>query len=161
MKSNCPKAAWNREKNIQGAGPRNPPTAAPRGRPPATCPAQPNKSFKKPQAGGRVYCLEPGEEETEDHHAVVSGTLLVNHLSTRVLFDAGATYSFINRATAKRLAYKRNEMDMQLCITTPVGSTYQIEAIIKNYPIVIHDIVLPLVVLLEIQGYDMILEWIG
>jgi len=50
----------------------------------------------KPQAGGRVYCLEAREEETEDPHAMVPGSLPVNHLSTRVLFDAGATYSFIN-----------------------------------------------------------------
>jgi len=56
--NNCPKAAWNREKIVPGTGPRNPSTSAPRGRPPATGPAQANKNFKKPQVGGRVYCLE-------------------------------------------------------------------------------------------------------
>jgi len=49
--NNCPKATWNREKAAQVIGPRNPPTPAPRGRPPATGPALANKSFKKPQAG--------------------------------------------------------------------------------------------------------------
>ena len=95
---------------------------------------QPNKNFKKPQAGGKVYCLEAREEEIDDPHVVVSGTILVNHLSARVLYDAGATHSFINPPIAKRLAYKLDEMDVQLCVTTPVGSVYQTEAVVKNFP---------------------------
>jgi len=46
-------------------------------------------------------------------------------------------------------------MDVQLCIDTPVGSIYQIESVVRNYPITIHDRVFPAdLVLLEIQGYD-------
>jgi len=59
------------------------------------------RNFKKPQAAGRVYCIEAGEEEGEDPHAAVSGMFVVNTLPTTVLFDAGATHSFINPATAK------------------------------------------------------------
>jgi len=80
--NNCPKVEWNNEKNVQGAGPRNPPTIAPQGRPPTIGSAQPNRNFKKRPGGGRVYCLEAGEEENEDPNAVASGTLLVNTLST-------------------------------------------------------------------------------
>jgi len=47
--NNCPKAAWNKEKNVQGAGPRNPSTTAPQSRPLAIGPAQPNRNSKKPQ----------------------------------------------------------------------------------------------------------------
>ena len=43
---------------------------------------------------------------------MVLGTLLVNHFSARVLSDAGATHSFINPATAKRLTCKLDEMDV-------------------------------------------------
>ena len=43
---------------------------------------------------------------------MVLGTLLVNHLFTRVLFDAGASHSFINPATTKRLACKLDEMNV-------------------------------------------------
>ena len=59
-----------------------------------------------------MYCLEEGEEEPEDLHTVVSGTLLLNHLFTQVLFDAGATHCFINPVTAKRLAYKPDDIDV-------------------------------------------------
>jgi len=47
-----------------------------------------------------VLCLE-AEEGGEDPHAVVSGMFTMNALSTKVLADAGVTYSFINTATAK------------------------------------------------------------
>jgi len=105
-----------------------------------------------------VYFLEAEEEEPEDPHTVVSGTLLVNHLFTQVIFDASATYSFINLIIAKRLAYKLDEMDVQLCVSTPVGSIYQTEAVVKDSPITIHDKVFPAdLVLQEIQGYDVIL----
>jgi len=111
--------------------------------------------LKKPQAGGRVYCLKAGEEEDEDPHVVVLGTLLVNHLCTRVLFDAGATHSFIP-ATTKKLACKLDEMDVQLCVTTPVDSIYQTAFVVRNCPIAIHARVFPadLVLLDVILGMD-------
>ena len=50
---------------------------------------------------------------------MVSGTLLVKHLFTRVLFTVGATHSFINPAAAKGLACKLDEMDVQLYVANP------------------------------------------
>ena len=95
---------------------------------------------------------------TEDPHAVVAGTFLVNTLPTRVLFDAGATHSFINPTIARRPACLLDEMDVQLCVTTPVGSVYQAELVFKNCPVVIQNRIFPTdLVLLEIQGYDVIL----
>jgi len=47
-----------------------------------------------------VFCVEVKEGD-EDPQAVVSGMFTVNALSTKVLFDAGATHSSINPATAK------------------------------------------------------------
>jgi len=100
--------------------------------------------------------LEVGkEEETENPHTVVLGTFLVNHLFTRVFFDTGATHSFINPATAKRLACELDEINVQLCVATPVGSIYQTKDVARNCQITIHDKVFPIdLVLLEIQGYD-------
>jgi len=47
---------------------------------------------------------------------MVSGTLVVNTMLTKVLFDVGATHS-INPKIAKRIAYHHDEIDMQLCVT--------------------------------------------
>ena len=163
--SYCPKVEWNKGKSVQGARPRNPQPATSQGRPPAAAPGHRNTNFKKPQDGGRVYYLKARqEEETQDPHAVVSGTLLVNHLFTRVLFDTGTTHSFINPETAKRLACELEEMDVQLCVAIPVGSIYQTKAVVRNCPITIHDeVFLADLVLLEIQGYDVILrmDWLA
>ena len=76
-----------------------------------------------------VYCLEAEEEEVGDPHAIVSGMFTVNALLTKLLFDAGVTHSFINPATPKRMACDLEEMNVQLCVLTPVGSSYQTDQI--------------------------------
>jgi len=99
----------------------------------------------------------------EDPHAVVLGIFLVNTLPTRILFDASATHSFINPATARRLACRLDELDVQPCVTTRVGFVYQAELVVKNFPIIIHDRMFTAdLVLLEIQGYNVILgmDWL-
>ena len=99
------------------------------------------------------------EEETEDPHTVVSNTLLVNNLFTRVLLNTGATHSFINPVTAKRIDCELDEIDVQLCGATLVGSIYQTKVVVGSCLITIHDkLFLAALVLLEIQGYDVILE---
>jgi len=125
--STCPKVAWNQNKPTP-VNQLRPPAYAPRGRPPAPRAGQRTRNDKKQQAGGRVYCLEAEEEEEEegrDPHIVVSSTFSVNTLPTTVLFDAGATHSFISLAITKQLACAFEELDVQLCVSTPIGSLYQ------------------------------------
>ena len=108
-----------------------------------------------------MFFLE-AEEGGEDPHAVVLGMFPVNTLSTKVLFDAGATHSFINLATAKRIACVLEEMDVQLCVSTLVGSLYHANLIVRNCPITIQDrLCFADLVVLGIHGYDMILamDW--
>ena len=62
-----------------------------------------------------MFCLE-AKEGGEDPYAVVTGMFHVNTLSTKVLFDDGAMHSFINPATAKRIACVSEEMDVQLSV---------------------------------------------
>jgi len=54
-------------------------------------------------------------------------------------------------------------MDVKLCVTTPGGSMYQSELVVRNSPIIIQEKVFPdNLVLLGIQGYDVILgmDWL-
>ena len=64
------------------------------------------------EKGGRVFYLDG--EEIENPTAIVSGTLLINNPYAHVLFDSGATHSFVNPIFAKKLASKPNEIDVQL-----------------------------------------------
>ena len=79
------------------------------------------------------------EEEGRDPHTVVSGTFIVNTLPTTVLFDGGATHSFINPTIAKQLASAFEELDVHLCVSTPIGSLYQADLILRNCSITIQD----------------------
>ena len=74
-------------------------------------------------------------EEAKDPMAIVSGTLIVNHIFTRVLFDFGATYLFVNNEFIKKLTIKPDEKDTQLYVTTPLGSVCYTNIIFKNIAI--------------------------
>jgi len=111
---------------------------------------------ERPQAGGRVFYLE-GEEE-ENPTATISSTLAINHLYAHVLFNSCATHSFVNLVFAKKLASKPDEMDVQLYVTTPLGSTYYTNIVFKSCTIKLEGRVLPAdLIQLDIQGWDIIL----
>jgi len=133
------------------------------GRPQMADPAQRTRGNSKPQAGGRVYCLEADEKGDEDPHAVISGMLLVNTLPVIVLFDAGATHSFINPDTASQMNCGCTELDVQLHVTTLVGTVYQTERVARNCTTLISGrLFRGDLVLLGIRGYDVILgmDWL-
>ena len=79
------------------------------------------------------------EEGSENPHSMVLGMFPVNTLPTRVLFDAGAMHSFINPATEKQIACAVEDMNVQLCVPTSIGSVYQTDQIVWNCPIIIQD----------------------
>ena len=89
--------------------------------------------------------------------------LLVNTVPVTVLFDAGATHSFINPVAAARMDYKFKNLEVRLGVTTPIGSVYQAEPIARNCTIIILGrLFLGDLILLGIQGYDAILgmDWL-
>ena len=103
---------------------------AQQGHPPADASLEGNRSNKKPQAGGRVFWLEG--EEVEDLAATASSTPPVNHLYTQILFNSSATHSFVNPKFAKKLANKPDKMDIQLYLTTHLGSVHHTNITFKN-----------------------------
>ena len=93
------------------------------------------------QPGGRVFCLEGDKEENPI--AVVSCTLLVNHLYAHALFDSSATLSFVNPIFVKKLASKPDEMDVQLYVTILLGSTHHTDVVFKDCAINLEGRILP------------------
>ena len=90
-----------------------------------------------------MFCIEV-REEPEDPNAIVVGTLLVNHLYVH--------------ESPKKLACKLEEMDVQLCVMTPLGSIFHMGIIFKNYAINANKRILPVdLIQLKIQGYKVIL----
>ena len=52
------------------------------------------------------------------------------------------TDSFINPATAKQIACAVEEIDVHICASTPMGSVYQTDRVVRNCPIMIQNRVL-------------------
>ena len=107
--------------------------------------------------------MEAEEERDEDPHAVVSGTFVVNTLPTKVLFDTGGMHSFVNPTTIARMACVLEELDVQLCVTTPTGSMYQVDLMAPNCIVPIQNrLFFDDLILLGVYGYDVILgmDWL-
>jgi len=158
--ADCPRKARNCQGNIPSLGMGTNPVSQ-RGRPPTNTTSGGNRGGKRPQAGGWVFSLEGGKAKNPT--TTVSGTLLIKHLYAHVLFDSGATHSFVNPSFAKKLASKPSEMDVQLYVTTPSGSTYYTDLVFKNCAIQLEGRVLPIdLVQLDIQAWDVILgmDWL-
>jgi len=148
--ADCPIKAWNRPGNVQDSGMGTNPVTQ-RDRPPMNTTSGGNRGGKRPQIGGQVFC--PEGEEAEKLTTTISDTVLIQHLYTHVLFDSGATHSFVNPVFAKKLASKPNEMDVPLYVTTPLGSTYYTDVVFKNYTIQLEGRIVPVDLLqLDIQG---------
>ena len=97
-------------------------------------------------------------EEAEDPTVAVSATLFIKRLYALVLFDLGANIFFGKSCLLKKLASKPSEMDVQLYVTTPLGSVYYTDLIFKRCTVQLEGRVLPIdLVQLNIQGWDVIL----
>ena len=63
--------------------------------------------------------------------------LLVNTVPVTVLFDTGATHSFVNPIAAARMDCKFENLEVPLGVTTPIGSVYHVDQIARNSTIII------------------------
>ena len=76
----------------------------------ADCPKKKNAEApqKKIKYEGRIYALT--QAEAEEAQEVVSGTLLVDGVYAKVLFDSGATHTFISTSFAHQLIDRPAEL---------------------------------------------------
>ena len=67
----------------------------------------------------RVYALT--WREAQESNAVIAGTLLTENLNAKVLFDAGATHSFIFVNLACKLSRPKGKLEQILVVNTLLG----------------------------------------
>ena len=70
---------------------------------------------------GRVHANHVDLNEVLDQPATVMGTLLVNSVPASVLFDTGASHSFISAEFAFMHGIKYEEMNTAIVVHTPAG----------------------------------------
>ena len=88
-----------------------------------------------------MFCLE--DDKVEKPAIAVSGTLFIDHLGAHVLFNSDAKYFFVNPVFVKKLASKPIKIDVQLYITTPLGSTHHIDVVFKDSAVNLEERILP------------------
>src|SRR3954470_23495650 len=87
---------------------------------------------------GRVNHV--GVEKAQKDPTIVMGTLLVNSVPTAVLFDSGASHSFISEAFARKYDWSFENLYPPLVVSSP-GSRWEISLISHNNHITIGGLV--------------------
>ncbi|MQL77413.1 hypothetical protein Taro_009831 [Colocasia esculenta] len=118
----------------------------------------------RPRAPARVFALAC--EDTEQAEHVTEGTILLLGVHARVLFDMGATHSFISEQFARQLALESDveseDLEVPLSVHTPAG-TVSTRKCIPSLPVCIEDRILEgCFFLLKMKDYDAILglDWL-
>ncbi|XP_040999535.1 uncharacterized protein LOC121245660, partial [Juglans microcarpa x Juglans regia] len=83
----------------------------------------------------RVFALTPGE--AEDKEDVITGIVPLFLNKAIVLFDSGATHSFISMDYVKLCPIVADEMDYNLRVSTPTGDIVTCNKILLKCPITI------------------------
>ncbi|XP_016648315.1 PREDICTED: uncharacterized protein LOC103327202 [Prunus mume] len=141
----------------QFRGPVNQQTQRPRGQPTQQRPRAPGTTRRSEQlTQGRVYVV--GQVTEPNEPTVVEGTFLVFNSWARILFDPGATNSFISVSFASILGIEYEFMKSSLMIGSPLGKCVEVNKLCKSCPIEIsyHKLVVDLMIL-EFMVYDVIL----
>src|SRR3954463_6267654 len=73
---------------------------------------------------GRVHANHVDLNEAQDQPATVMGTLLVNSVLASVLFDTGASHSFMSEAFALSQNFTLEKMNPPMVVRTPIGHSH-------------------------------------
>jgi hypothetical protein len=113
-------------------------------------------------APAQVYALTSGDATASN--SVVSGTLPISSGRAFVLFDSGATHSFVSYCFAKASCLEPEALDINLVVATPIGNTILCTSVVKNCPILVEGHVMPAnLVVFEMRRFDIILgmDWLS
>ena len=76
---------------------------------------------------GRVYAIIPPTEPIDQ--STIQGTFQLSRLWAKVLFDYGASYSFIAASCVRELGLEVETLEKQLYVSSPLGTRASIDLI--------------------------------
>ncbi|TYK27290.1 DNA/RNA polymerases superfamily protein [Cucumis melo var. makuwa] len=110
----------------------------------------------RPRQQGKVYAMT--QQEVEDAPDVITGTILICNVPADVLFDPGATHSFVSSIFLTKLNRMLEPLSEGLAIYTPVGDVLLVNEVLRNCEVLVEGISLLVDLLpLELQRLDVIL----
>ena len=119
-----------------------------------------------PQAGtsgvqGRVYAVTPQAESIDQ--PVIHGTFFLSRLWARVLFDFGASHSFIAASVVIELGLEVETLDEPLYVSSPLGTKARLGMICRGCELEISGTLLIVDLrIMEMSEFDVILglDWL-
>ncbi|XP_047149502.1 uncharacterized protein LOC124821629, partial [Vigna umbellata] len=102
-------------------------------RPPNTGRNQPRGG--RAQAVGRVYAITSAEAASSG--TLITSTCFVYGTPCCVLFDYGATHSFISKACVEKLGIVEREMQLELVVSTPAAGEIRTSTVCIRCPIMV------------------------
>ena len=119
-----------------------------------------------PQAGtsgvqGRIYAITPQAKSADQ--PVIQGTFLLSRLWARVLFDSGASYSFIATSVVIELGLEVETLEEPLYVSSPLGIRARIGMICRGYELEISGTLLIVDLrIMDMSKFDVILgmDWL-
>ena len=110
---------------------------------------------------GRVYAITPPAESTD--HPVIQGMFLLSRLWARVLFDYGASHSFIAASVVIELGLEVEALEEPLYVSSPLGIRARIGMICRGCELEISGILLTVDLrVMDMSEFDVILrmDWL-
>ncbi|XP_074304823.1 uncharacterized protein LOC141639644 [Silene latifolia] len=113
------------------------------------------------KSSGKLYAM--GKQAAKDDAHVVTGTFLMNSKPTFVLFDSGATHSFVSREHARTMDLEIFDLIMD-SVTIPSGESVSCSRVYRSVPIKIGEVVFHCdLIEFPLGGFEVILgmDWLG
>jgi hypothetical protein len=114
------------------------------------------------QPGGQMFAAV--QRDTGANGALVEGTFLVNDRLARIMFDSGATHSFIVHSFMLELGLRPERLEISLVISTPIGRSIVLDWVCRGVGVHFdgHQFLTDLVVLF-MSDFDIILgmDWMS
>ncbi|KAL0551526.1 hypothetical protein IC582_010615 [Cucumis melo] len=109
----------------------------------------------RPRQQGKVYAMT--QQEAEDAPDVITGTILICNVPADVLFDPGATHSFVSSIFLTKLNRMLEPLSEGLAIYTPVGDVLLVNEVLRNCEVLVEGISLLVDLLpLELQRKEVV-----
>ncbi|XP_050919676.1 uncharacterized protein LOC127137246 [Lathyrus oleraceus] len=123
-----PRSQAFKGKQVQHARPNQPPQCQKEGHMSRECPQ--NKNQIQGRSTGRVYTLDA--TKAKSNNALIAGTCLINNHPCYVLFDCGATHSFVSIWCMKHLGLQAIPLSPPMVVTIAMGNVVETPLICEN-----------------------------
>ncbi|KAA0049993.1 putative polyprotein [Cucumis melo var. makuwa] len=93
---------------------------------------------ERPRQQGKVYAMT--QQEAEDAPDVITGTILICNVPADLLFDPGATHSFVSSIFLTKLNRMLEPLSEELAIYTPVGDVLFVNEVLSNCEVLVEGL---------------------